>query len=216
MRDRPLLWSAAFFAAGILLPAPDLPLACWGACAATALAGALFLSLAASRRHTLAEAGFWVAIGFLCAGRFAGGACLSREPYDIATLLSRHPEGFDGGADLEGTLARDPRFTGRSSGGPHAADEHPELDLLVDLHSVRLRPLHMTARGRVRLRLPAGTAGWDRVARLGRGTRVSFFARLWAPRPYGNEGAFDYLRYLRARGIEAVGSIKSAMLVRAE
>jgi competence protein ComEC len=45
---------------------------------------------------------------------------------------------------------------------------------------------------------------------------VEVFAQLTAPRPYGNEGAFDYPRYLAARGIEAVGTIKSGRLLRAQ
>jgi competence protein ComEC len=62
---------------------------------------------------------------------------------------------------------------------------------------------------RVRLNVPGNTGHpWEP------GARFETIARLGPPRRYGNPGSFDYPAWLRARGIELTGSVKSARLVR--
>ena len=46
------------------------------------------------------------------------------------------------------------------------------------------------------------------------GDLVEMTARIGRPRNFRNPGAFDYLAYLRARRIDLVGSVKSALLLR--
>ena len=45
------------------------------------------------------------------------------------------------------------------------------------------------------------------------GDRISAFARVRLPRSFANEGAFDYAAYLKAQGIDILGSVKSRKLV---
>jgi len=67
---------------------------------------------------------------------------------------------------------------------------------------------------RVRLRIaPSGSAADDRVDRLRSGDAVRIWCRLRAPRQAGNPGTGGGETWLRARGLDASGRVKSTRLV---
>ena len=202
MSKRPFLWSAAFFCAGLLLSAPDLSWSCWALCGFTTLAGSIALCWFASSEITSRAAASSLAIGFLCAGRTAILVTGIEEPFDISTLLRRHTAAFEQGVALSGKLAAPP------------AQGAAGTDLLVDSQCVRLGRISHPVRGRLRLRVAPGSDGKPPVIAAARGDEVEVFTRLFLPRAPGNPGAFDHGRYLKARGIDAAGSVKSAKLVR--
>ena len=74
------------------------------------------------------------------------------------------------------------------------------------LRSVPARPVI------VRLTAPMGDKSVDPAA--GPGDFVAASARIGPPRTFRNPGAFDYVSYLRARGVRLVGTVKSLRLIR--
>ncbi|HZI92982.1 MAG TPA: hypothetical protein VFE84_01960, partial [Patescibacteria group bacterium] len=72
MLERPLFWSAAAFAAGLVFPPCCLPFDFWGVCALATLGGAVCLAAMARKPRAVTVAFFFLLIGFACAGRLAG------------------------------------------------------------------------------------------------------------------------------------------------
>lgn len=211
MLDRPLFWCAGAFAAGVASGGSILPPAALVQAAATLLAGSLALALRARTTPVLRSAGALAAGGFLLAGCLAVRAEGQPDPAGIATLLARHPALFDGGVDLEGTLPRPPAT--RATSPREGRSAHERTQLLVDLRRVRLARRWVPVSGRVRLTLP-GDGSPREEPLMRRGSLIEAFARLSLPRRYGNPGSFDFPRFLQARRIAAIGTIKSARLLR--
>jgi len=205
---RPLLWCAAAFAAGLTPGWPDLGLRCYQVLAGAALAGALLLSWLATSRSSLRFATMLVMSGFCCAGGLARLASERVEPDQILSLLRQHPSQLGEGVDVSGRLVS---WSLARNGRKGEADA---LLLTLDLDRLRLGRVRLPARGRIRLRAPAAAALTSGDGRLVRGASVEAFARLQLPRRYANPGSFDYPLYLKVRGIQGVGSVKSSRLLK--
>jgi len=93
--------------------------------------------------------------------------------------------------DVTGVVMSEPVFTGRYTRVNVAAKS-----LFVDGH-------RQETTGGVRLAVSGRTEG------IGRGDVVRFLGHLKLPHNFGNPGEFDYVRWLRARGVEALGSVRS-------
>ncbi|HET9481812.1 MAG TPA: ComEC/Rec2 family competence protein, partial [Candidatus Polarisedimenticolia bacterium] len=200
MLDRPLLWSAVGFAAGLLTQHPALPPARWALLASALLIGALILSICATCMATLRFGSALAFAGLFAAGRVACEGAALAHPESLATLAARHPALLEEGVELSGRLVR--------SHPVQAADTDAAIDLVVDVERTRLRGDARPSRGRVRIRVAPPLPPAPE-----RGDLVTAFARVRLPRPFRNPGSFDYVRYLRGRGIEALASVKSGRLV---
>lgn len=201
MFKRPFLWSGALISAGLLLPEPVVPWSCWALCGATALAGAIALCLYARSESILRAAALCLAFGYFAAGRTALLVSGIEEPFDLTALLRGHPGAFEDGVDLGGTLAAPPSAVAAGT------------DLLVQTEWIRIGRIDHRVRGRLRIRVAPGPDGRAAGPAAARGDTVRIFARLFLPRAYGNSGSFDLPRHLKARGIDALGSAKSARLI---
>ena len=204
MLHRPLIWSALGFATGILASSVDLPSHRWGLLASVALGGSLAILHFATTVGTLRLASIILCAGFVCLGRLAAVLDENPGPTALAVLLDRHPVSFSEGVDLTARLARPPDDC------PDRYPQAPCQDLHVEILQVRLSRIPVPVTGTARLRLPGAP---EDSTPLARGDVINAFARLSLPGTYRNEGAFDRARYLRARGIHAIGSIKSRRLV---
>src|SRR6185369_1381636 len=78
----------------------------------------------------------------------------------------------------------------------------------------RVGRIRHPVRGRVQLRVAPGPVDASAPIAGARGDTVTIFTRLFLPRGFGNAGAFDVESYLQARGIDALGSVKSARLIK--
>jgi len=169
--------------------------ACGGALGApragVALALALLLLSRAAGRRRLAVGAALVAMLFL------GGSCALEARRARDARLER--AGLRRGAVREGEVA------GKLLAAPAPAD-----DGAVEL---RLRQEPLTLRLRV-VDVPVECRG--PILALRRGDRVRVWSRVWRPRRAGNPEAQDPERRLAASGVDAVGSVKSARLVRLE
>ncbi len=205
MPRRPLLWSAIAFAAGILSHPSTTAICADASIAAVCFAGAVLMIRAASSRTGAQVAMVLLAAGFSMTGRVAGHASSFTGPGDVGRILALHPVPLAEGAGLEGRLVR-ASVIERGGMGPATST----LEMLVDLTGMTLRGMHRPVRGRVRLRMPAPGS----VLTLPRrGASLSVWARVFAPHSARNPGAFDYARYLEARGIDATGFVKSIRLL---
>jgi competence protein ComEC len=81
-----------------------------------------------------------------------------------------------------------------------------EIPGRTSFRSLRRRPIHV--------RLTAPTPDDPDAPRPRPGDLVEVSARVGPPRRFRNPGAFDYASYLEARGIDLVGVVKSARLIR--
>lgn len=203
MSRRPLFWSAAAFAAGASFP-HDAQAGAWLQFAAASLCGALAMAAASSTSAGLRSGLALLLAGFFATGRVAVHAAGEDPPGSLGAWITRHPDRFHQGIDLSGRLARGSETSGKS------------LHLLIDVERVRLGARPVPATGRLLLRLPRDAAPSPDVQHARRGDAVEAFVRMGAPRRYANPGSFDYPLYLRARGVVALGSIKTLRLLRIE
>lgn len=203
MLHRPLAWSAVGLATGVLAAVIELPAdrLCW--LSAVMLCGSAVLLPTATITGTLRLSAILLFAGFAFTGRLAVTLDEHPGPEALVTQIERYPGLFSEGVDLTGRVSRPPDAC------PERYPQAPCQDLLVEVSQVRLSRIRHTVAGRARLRLP----GRGEDPPLARGDRIEAFAQLWIPSRYGNEGAFDPARYLHARGIEALGSIKSRRLL---
>lgn len=197
----PFLWSGAFLCAGLLVPSPDIDWSCWALCGVTALAGSIALCWVGRSSVGRQTAKMLLAIGFLFVGRTAILVTEIQEPFEIATLLRKQPGAFELGVAIHGNLAAPP---GRGPSG---------TDLLVDTVWVTTGRIRHVARGRLQIRIAPSPDGAIPLLGAARGDTIDAFARLFLPRVPGNTGAFDFGRYLKAHGIDALGSVKSVRLI---
>ena len=207
--DRPLLWCAASFAAGIAAP-PVLAPGASSTIAFVLLLGSLALHRAASRhcRDRLAGEGLasdLVAAAFLLGGFFSAGSLSSfiaeaAGPSSIERLAARHEERFRDGVEVTGTLARALR----------SRIEPSRHEMILDVDEVRVGPIRHPTKGRILLIAPASPAPTG----FGRGDRVAFFGSLRLPPAARSPGTFDSRRHMLARGINLTGRLKSWTLLR--
>ncbi len=93
--------------------------------------------------------------------------------------------------DVTGVVSEQPVFTGRYT------------RLVVQARSMRIKGAGQETRGGVRLTVSGETEG------INKGDTVRFLGYLTSPHNFGNPGEFDYVRWLRARGIAAKGYVRS-------
>jgi competence protein ComEC len=119
------------------------------------------------------------------------------------------PAAGEAGVAVRGTLASHPEM--RVLRAPDMCG----VEALVQVRSVSWGRIRHRVRGGMRLRV---TASCEEAARAAaswrRADRLRAHVRLVRPRSFRNPGAFDAVRYHRARGVEALGSAKSLRLVR--
>lgn len=112
----------------------------------------------------------------------------------------------------EAGLALETEFLGRVRGLPERTAEGEHL-LVLSGHPTGDDPA-VERPFRVRLVVTAGSEeARARIERLGTGDLVRVWARLVVPRGYGNPGYVAPGEGLRARGLDAVGRVKSGLLI---
>jgi len=93
--------------------------------------------------------------------------------------------------DVTGLVISEPVFTGRYT------------RLVVSARSLFKDGQRQDASGGIRLTVRGVASGIER------GDVVRFLGHLKLPHNFGNPGEFNYVRWLRARGVEALGSVRS-------
>ncbi len=93
--------------------------------------------------------------------------------------------------DVTGVVSEQPFFTGRYT------------DIVVSAESIRVDGRQLQTGGGVRLRVKGEMRG------INKGDTVRFLGSLRALHNFGNPGEFDYVRWLRTRGIAAKGYVRS-------
>jgi competence protein ComEC len=157
--------------------------------------GALLLALGLRARGT---AWPWAAVGAAALAIGAAGAGVEGMGYDAAGLRAAVPVEIDTPVLVEGRIARDPWTVADRS------------VLLVDVTGLERGGARLEARGGARITV-GGTRG---LPELRAGDRVSVWATLRPPRGYANPGSPDAVARARREGLHALGTCKSALLVR--
>ena len=130
-------------------------------------------------------------LGLLFIGPYGPGLT---PPGHIAASIS---EGGESGRqsrplyDITGQVASEPLFTGRYT------------RFNVSTRSIIVKGRRRKVAGGVRLTVRGETRG------IARGDVVRFLGYLKRPHNFGNPGEFNYVRWLRVRGVEALGSVRS-------
>src|SRR5687768_2696400 len=146
--------------------------------------------------------------GWGACGGLAGSTARTQRA-SLVVLVERHPAACDAGVALRGTLDSAPALRVLREGGTCG------IEAAVRVRSVTLGRIRHRVQGRMRLRtIVACPQARSLAASWHRGDRIRAHARLVLPRSFRDPGAFDGARYHRAHGIDALGSVKSARLVR--
>ena len=202
LNPHPLALLAASFACGVLLarltqPQHGLLITC----------GALISALAvvAFVRVRLGLATAFVSAAFLCAG--AGIEAVEREGVPLGSVWGFYEAGRVASGDpveLTGVLTR----------APEVAPDGFYVTLGVEV--LRHAGREESASGAVELFAPVrDVAAFERYERLElrRGARVRVMARLERAEGFRNPGVRSLTEFLEQRGLEAIGAIKSPLLV---
>jgi competence protein ComEC len=203
----PVVPAAALFAAGCLWPGASPAIAGAAAAVATLLLVAALPLLrrpgATARRIRCAAP--LVLAAFLSLGVFAAGAERASRPERDITRLLKGARPLDGVIEIEGSVEGEPRRRA-------APEEGCTLEIAVE--HVTASRARGEARGTVRLTVPPPPPDVADPCRIVPGSRVRAAATLGLPRSFANPGAVDYAAFLRARGIDATGRVRSARLLR--
>lgn len=198
----PLGWLAAAFAFGICAShLLSVPLALSVSCSAIFAVAATLLVI----KRRFAAASYVVFIAFICCGATAQAVeSLVETRNHLRTLYARGEIVSGAPIEVTGTIIRAPE---------------PAVDgffLTLQLDSVRLRDDEQKVKGRVWLFAPVRDAASLRryeLLELQYGARVRVMARLRREENFRNEGVESTIDALDRRGFDAVGVIKSPLLV---
>lgn len=199
----PLAQLAVCFACGVLLAhAARLPLVvCVAACALASVLA--FVAFVRGGRRAAASA-------FVCAAFLLAGACseaAGRRGVPVDRLRRQIEEGrLEAGeaAELTGVIARAPEV---------APDGY---FVALEVEAVRSRGVDSRASGAVELFAPVrDLKAWARyeALELRRGARVRVLAQLRRAEEFRNPGVVSRTEFLERRGLDAVGVVKSPLLI---
>lgn len=199
----PLVFLAAFFAAGVALARlAHPPLAASITLAALVTASAVFAFL----KKRYAHAAWLVAVAFVCAGALLASA--DEMSGDAASRLRRL---YERGAVAPGEPLE---LTGVLERAPEIAPDGLLLPLRVE--ALRYKEDERACSGRVELFAPVGDARAAReydALELRRGARVRVMTTLARAERFRNPGVETLGEFLERRDLDARGTIKSPLLV---